>query len=187
MSQYRTDRDAARQRIADLEAKLAEREAALSAQDVAVAERDAEIARLRHQLILSGILGHRHRPVHAAWTTRMVVLALGLAATALGVGVLAVRTPRQVVVEVVSAPTQEPFFADPAPRSYAPPPPPAVTDEPPAPIDASLALKLEPKVWAGRASVEEIRLLERICAQQGDTACRDRCAAMLKRPKPRVF
>ncbi|EYF06053.1 FHA domain-containing protein [Chondromyces apiculatus] len=39
---------------------------------------------------------------------------------------------------------------------------------------------LEPKVWGGRASVEEIKMLRAICNHMGDKACRDRAGAMLK-------
>jgi hypothetical protein len=39
---------------------------------------------------------------------------------------------------------------------------------------------LEPKVWGGKASVDEIRMLRAICSHLGDRACRDRASAMLK-------
>jgi hypothetical protein len=39
---------------------------------------------------------------------------------------------------------------------------------------------LEPKVWGGRATEEEIRLLKAICSHMGDHACRNRAQAMLK-------
>jgi hypothetical protein len=68
--------------------------------------------------------------------------------------------------------------------------PPAATtqktaDPPPAPVggppdEAAMRRSLEPKVWGGRASVEEIRLLKAICSHMGDRACRDRANAMLK-------
>jgi uncharacterized coiled-coil protein SlyX len=195
MSQYRNDRDAARQRIADLETRLAEREAALSAQDVAVAERDAEIARLRHQLVLAGILGHRLRPVHTAVGTRMVVLAVAVAGAALGMGILALRAPRPVIVEVVPAPNTpnaaaaQPILADPADVTTGVVP---IVDEGAA-SDAvarderEMRRELEPKVFAGRGTVEEIRMLKAICAAQGDRACRDRASALLPKAKPAVF
>jgi pSer/pThr/pTyr-binding forkhead associated (FHA) protein len=40
--------------------------------------------------------------------------------------------------------------------------------------------RLEPRVWSGKASEEEIRLLKAICSHQGDHACRNRANAMLK-------
>jgi len=192
MSQYRNDRDAARQRIADLEVRLAEREAALSAQDVAVAERDAEIARLRHHLVLAGILGHRLRPVHSALGTRMVVLAVAVAGAALGMGILALRAPRPVIVEVVPAPNAaapQPILADPADVTIGVAP--VVDDgagaEAASPDEREMRRQLEPKVYAGRGTVEEIRMLKAICAHQGDRACRDRAAALLPKAKPAVF
>jgi ABC transport system ATP-binding/permease protein len=39
--------------------------------------------------------------------------------------------------------------------------------------------QLEPKVWGGRASPEEIRLLRAICKHMGDRACSDRASALL--------
>lgn len=39
---------------------------------------------------------------------------------------------------------------------------------------------LEPKVWGGKASIDEIRMLRAICSHLGDRACRDRASAMLK-------
>ncbi len=57
-------------------------------------------------------------------------------------------------------------------------------DPPPAapgpPDEAAMRRSLEPKVWGGRASIEEIRLLKAICSHMGDRACRDRASAMLK-------
>ncbi len=38
---------------------------------------------------------------------------------------------------------------------------------------------LEPRVWAGKGSLDEIRMLKAICSHRGDRACRDRAAAML--------
>ena len=40
---------------------------------------------------------------------------------------------------------------------------------------------LEPKVWGGRASLDEIRMLKAICSHMGDVACRSRAAEMLKK------
>lgn len=39
---------------------------------------------------------------------------------------------------------------------------------------------LEPRVWSGRATVDEIKMLRAICRQQRDSACVARCTAMLK-------
>ena len=51
----------------------------------------------------------------------------------------------------------------------------------PSGIDENAIRKgLEGKVWAGKASVEEIRMLKAICSHQGDRACRDRANQMLK-------
>lgn len=189
MSQYRDDRDAAKQRIAELEARLSEREAALSEQRVSLADREAEVARLRHQLILSGIVGARTRPVHAAWATRLVVLAIAVAGAALGVGILALRSPQPVIVQVAPA---TPILADPAVIAA----PSEPEDEEPAHHEVpreeiEVRKQLEPKVWAGRASVDEIRMLKAICSHQGDRACRDRAAKELAKllppAKPRVF
>lgn len=46
--------------------------------------------------------------------------------------------------------------------------------------EAAIRRGLEGKVWSGKASVEEIRMLKAICSHQGDRACRDRANAMLK-------
>jgi ABC transport system ATP-binding/permease protein len=67
-------------------------------------------------------------------------------------------------------------------------PPPATTkgpDTPPPPAggppdEAAMRRALEPKVWGGRASIEEIRLLKAICSHMGDRACRERANTMLK-------
>jgi pSer/pThr/pTyr-binding forkhead associated (FHA) protein len=46
--------------------------------------------------------------------------------------------------------------------------------------EAAMRRSLEGKVWSGKASVEEIRMLKAICSHQGDRACRERANAMLK-------
>ncbi len=38
---------------------------------------------------------------------------------------------------------------------------------------------LEPKVWNGKASASEIKLLRAICIHQGDAVCRDKATAAL--------
>jgi ABC transport system ATP-binding/permease protein len=39
--------------------------------------------------------------------------------------------------------------------------------------------RLEPKVWSGKASIDEIKLLKAICNHMGDDSCRARAQAML--------
>ncbi len=46
--------------------------------------------------------------------------------------------------------------------------------------EAAIRRGLESKVWGGKASLDEIRMLKAICSHMGDRACRDRAAAMLK-------
>jgi pSer/pThr/pTyr-binding forkhead associated (FHA) protein len=46
--------------------------------------------------------------------------------------------------------------------------------------ESAMRKNLEGKVWSGKASVEEIRMLKAICSHQGDRACRERANAMLK-------
>jgi ABC transport system ATP-binding/permease protein len=50
----------------------------------------------------------------------------------------------------------------------------------PAGEDAQRKL-LEPKVWGGKATLEEIRLLKAICSHLGNRECRDRAGAILKK------
>jgi uncharacterized coiled-coil protein SlyX len=188
MSQYRDHRDAARHRVDALESKLAERDAALAAQGAELAEREAEVVRLRRELDRAGTtLGpHRAKPVSDAWTGRVVGAAVGLSMLAAILGVVVMRgAPASVVV--VSAPT----LADPAVVASPPSPEIAAPVEAPrvprfdrVPFEAStdeeiLRRQLEPKVWSGHASVDEIRMLKAICSHMGDHACRDRAAAML--------
>ncbi|WP_437808770.1 FHA domain-containing protein [Sorangium sp. So ce1078] len=45
---------------------------------------------------------------------------------------------------------------------------------------------LEPKVWSGRASASEIKLLRAICIHQGDVSCRDRATAALDKLEKRT-
>ncbi|AUX25110.1 uncharacterized protein SOCEGT47_056530 [Sorangium cellulosum] len=57
-----------------------------------------------------------------------------------------------------------------------------------APLDSSSypaqRRVLEPKVWGGKASTSEIRLLRAICIHQGDAVCRDRATALLEKRQP---
>jgi pSer/pThr/pTyr-binding forkhead associated (FHA) protein len=61
----------------------------------------------------------------------------------------------------------------------APTPVPSVPTQGP-PDEAAMRRAIEGKVWAGKGTVEEIRLLRAICSHQGDRACRDRATAMLQ-------
>ncbi|MDC0747828.1 FHA domain-containing protein [Polyangium mundeleinium] len=54
------------------------------------------------------------------------------------------------------------------------PPPPGQFDE------AAIRKGLEPRVWSGKASEADIKMLIAICRHQRDTACKDRAIAMLK-------
>jgi len=197
MSQYRSDRDAARLRIEALEGELAAREAEISARGASLAERDAEIERLRHQLVLTGIVSSRARPVNAAWATRVVVLAVAAAGATLGAALLALRPAPTVIVQVAppapeaaAAPAQ-PILADPGAVPAQPEPAGEVETPagPTAATEVAMRKQLEPKVWAGRGSIDEIRMLKAICSHQGDRACRDRAAALLRggAGKPLVF
>ena len=235
MSQYRDDRDAARQRVEALEAKLAERDREIEDKGRVIAERDEEIARLRREVELTGAPGRR-KPAQARWAVRLVGLAVGVAGVAMALGVWVIRAPRgnpaptlanPVEVARVPEPVIEPpapTLADPVkvarvPEPVAEPPAPtlapapALADpvkvarvpapaiEPPSPTSPSpsapsppglldedaLRAQLEPKVWAGRASVDEIRMLKAICSYQGDRDCRDRAAKLIPQARPSGF
>jgi hypothetical protein len=54
------------------------------------------------------------------------------------------------------------------------PPQPGTIDE------AAIRKGIEGKVWSGKASVDEIKMLIAICRHQKDMACKDRAAQMLK-------
>lgn len=112
MSQYRDDRRAARLRIESLEARLAEREAELARAEVELAERDEEIVRLQRGLSLAGGLGPRQmRSMDAAWASRIVGVATGLALAAAGAGVMLVRSSTAPAPTVVVL--ESPLHADP--------------------------------------------------------------------------
>jgi hypothetical protein len=49
--------------------------------------------------------------------------------------------------------------------------------------EAKARAALEPRVFGGRASADEIRMLKAICKHQGDRACSDRAAALLANQK----
>ena len=40
---------------------------------------------------------------------------------------------------------------------------------------------LEPKVYSGKATIDEIRLLKAICSHLSNRECRDKAAAILKK------
>lgn len=51
------------------------------------------------------------------------------------------------------------------------------------PNEQMLRKQLEPKVWGGRASLQEIRMLKAICSHMGDVSCRNRASEMYNRKK----
>ncbi len=51
------------------------------------------------------------------------------------------------------------------------------------PAEVEIRRRLEARVWGGRASQDEIRMLKAICAHQGDRACRERARAELERAR----
>jgi hypothetical protein len=190
MSQYRDHRDAARHRIEALEIKLAEREAALALQGAELAERDAEIVRLRRALERAGttVVPGRAKPVADAWMGRVVGAAVGLSALTAILGALVMhKAPAPVVA------SNGPSFADPPPVTLTPiaPPEGAAPAEgadapryeraPDLPDETQLRRRLEPRVWSGRASLDEVKMLKAICSHQGDHACRNRAAAEIAR------
>jgi ABC transport system ATP-binding/permease protein len=52
--------------------------------------------------------------------------------------------------------------------------------------EAAIRKGLEGKVWSGKASIEEIRMLKAICSHMGDRACRDRANQMLKQKQEQM-
>ncbi|WP_437671443.1 FHA domain-containing protein [Sorangium sp. So ce131] len=86
------------------------------------------------------------------------------------------------------------FFSPPTPAPPPPPPKPTETgaapsSSAPSPLDASSypaqRKQLEPKVWGGKATASEIKLLRAICIHQGDASCRDRASAALDKLEKR--
>lgn len=82
--------------------------------------------------------------------------------------------------------------------SYVPPPSTATTTKPaettvvvqplPPPTpppelsgEAAIRKQLEPKVWGGRGSIDDIKMLRAICGHMGDHACRNRASELLKK------
>jgi pSer/pThr/pTyr-binding forkhead associated (FHA) protein len=47
--------------------------------------------------------------------------------------------------------------------------------------EAQMRKQLEPRVWGGRGSVEDIKMLKAICGHMGDHACRARASDLLKK------
>jgi hypothetical protein len=187
MSQYRDDRDAAHRRIEALEARLADRDAELSRHESALASRDEEIERLQRELSLAGGLGPRHmRSVSAAWASRIVGAATGLAIVAAGAGIVLVRSSASAGAHVTVTGERGPAEA-PTPPIHADPLVGGPVDWDVVPAGASgadqIRRRLEPRVWGGRASQDEIRMLQALCARDGDQACRDRARMALERAR----
>lgn len=197
MSQYRDDRDAAHRRVEALEARIADRDAELARRDAALVARDEEILRLQRELELAGGLGPRHmRSVSAAWASRIVGAATGLAIVAAGAGVILVRSSASASPQpapVAVAVEQGPIHADPlvsgavdwGSRSTAEATTEAVPGAAAGPAGAQVQRQVEPRVWGGRAARDESRMRKAICAQQGDGACRERARAELERERGR--
>jgi hypothetical protein len=185
MSQYRDDRAAAQLRIEALEARLAEREAELSAQGAALTARDEEIQRLERDLACAGVAGPRRmRSMDAAWASRIVGMAsaLGVATAATG-GWLArsapIPAPAARELTMIGAP--EIINADPVvgdTLDYRP-----QADDDPTAREDRMRRELEQRVWGGRASVDDARMLKAICHHQSDRACMERARAALDRAR----
>jgi hypothetical protein len=168
MSRYRDERDAARQRIEALEDK--------------VAERDGEIAKLKSALRARP----RRGPFGGAGIGIAILAVLGLTVVIGGVlALVVIRRPAAAAPPPDPAPP--PTLADPAPL----PPPAAQSEAEPSPgsrgpsaagpDEGAVRRSLEDKVWSGRGSLEDIRMLKAICSHQGDRVCRDRAAEILKK------
>jgi hypothetical protein len=193
MSQYRDDRAAARLRIEALEARLADREAELAKNDAALAARDAEILRLQREFELAFGLGPRRmRSVSAAWASRIVGATTGLALLAAGAGATMVHAPATggalPIVVLTDAP-ESLIHADPLVSSGADWTEPSQVGAPPAlarsPLTGGAIIKrqMEPRVWGGRPREDDLRLHQRICADDADDACRERARAELLRAR----
>jgi hypothetical protein len=193
MSQYRDDHDAARRRVDALEAKLAERDAEVHARDEALVARDAEIAKLQRELDLSRALGFRAQPLRAAWFTRVAIGALGLlfvtAAAALSVLWATPPAPRAAPAPAETVAAVPQLLADPGPMGVDRGPSPADPTQADAPAmpepseEAVVRRRLEPRVWGGTATQDEIRMLGAICGHMGDRACHDRAKMLLLSPR----
>lgn len=86
-------------------------------------------------------------------------------------------------------PPPQPVYNGPAPTGNADAtakPGPSVTVVAPLPAQGppdedAMRKQLEPKVWSGKASESEIKMLRAICSHLGNRSCRDRASAMLKK------
>jgi hypothetical protein len=191
MSQYRDDRDAARLRIEALEARLAEREDELARAGSALAARDDEILRLQRELELAGGGGPRRlRSVNAAWASRLVGAATGVAVFVLGAGVVLVRGAAPPPVPVAAAPVPErPIHADPVDFHFADRPEeaprPAVAPHEAAPStvpagEQAIVRQVAPRVWGGRAARDEARFRKSLCY---DEDCREQAREALEQAR----
>ena len=94
----------------------------------------------------------------------------------MGGGVAPVGTGAQPANSTVEPPPTTTSTKTSAPTTTAAP-----ANSNPSGIDeAAIRKGLENKVWSGKATLDEIRMLKAICSHMGDRACRDRAAAMLK-------
>lgn len=192
MSQYRDDRGAARLRIETLEARLAEQEAELCRSRQEIAVRDEEIVRLQRGITRPGGAGARElRAVDAAWASRVVAAAAGLALVAAGAGGILARSSASAVPPTVVL-VEAPLHADPVVAtgfdwSSAQ----GAAEEPAAPAagtleggggKAEVVRQVEPRVWGGRPKVDDVRLRRAICDAP---ACRERARDALERARER--
>lgn len=205
MSQYRDDLDAARRRIEALETRVAEGDAELARRAATLVAREEEILRLQRELELAGGLGPRHmRSVSAAWASRIVGVATGLAVVVAGAGVVLVRSSTaasaQATCEMPEAVAfeQPPIHADPlvsravdwasqetveTPSAAAVPVTLGGTAGPPA--NGEVPRQVDARVWGGRPAADESRMRKGICAERGDPACRERARVELSRQRDR--
>ncbi len=90
-------------------------------------------------------------------------------------------------VDTTTSRAMGPYIPGPTPPPSAKPEPTVISGGPPAAAAPELTQEqqtrkqLEPKVWGGRASIDDIRMLKAICAHMGDHACRNRAADLLKK------
>ena len=92
-------------------------------------------------------------------------------------------------IAIAPPPAGYPPGPGPGPGTTYTPPPPKTAEPTPVPTvppsgvmdDETTRRALGPKAWAGKASESELRMLKAACRNLGDTACRDRAAALLKK------
>jgi hypothetical protein len=207
MSQYRDALDAAQRRVETLEAKLKERDATIAVKEAELAEREADLARLEradHRRELPSTAP----PGSPRYHTNLLGLVLAASSFAMAAGYIGVmnhathpcslghesgflREPLGAGVMLVPAPTTEASPEPTAGREAAGPSPDTLRDPfagpnvapKPALDEEGLRDQLAPKVWGGRASVDEIRMLKAICSHLGDRPCRDRATEALAKKK----